>query len=48
MTAGNSTTADKIYLGGDIITIDEMNPAAEAVAIKDGRIAWLSARKLKY
>lgn len=30
--------ADIIYHGGPIITIDDANPRAEAVAIKDGRI----------
>lgn len=29
---------DSIYHGGDIITIDDQNPIAEAVAIRDGRI----------
>ncbi len=31
-------TADVIYHGGSIVTIDDKNPIAEAVAIKDGRI----------
>lgn len=43
MTTGNSTTADKIYLSGDIITMDERNPAADAVAIKDGKILAVGA-----
>lgn len=30
--------ADKIYRGGDIITVDDAKPFANAVAIKDGRI----------
>jgi len=30
--------ADAIYHGGDIVTIDDKNPAAEAVAVKDGKI----------
>jgi len=30
--------ADAIYHGGDVVTIDDNNPTAEAVAIKDGRI----------
>jgi predicted amidohydrolase YtcJ len=30
--------ADAIYHGGDIVTIDDKNPTAEAVAIKDGKI----------
>ena len=31
-------TADTIYHGGPIITIDDANPRAEAVAVKDGKI----------
>lgn len=31
-------TADMIYFGGDIITIEDELPNAEAVAVKDGRI----------
>ncbi len=30
--------ADTIYSGGPILTIDDANPRAEAVAVKDGRI----------
>jgi predicted amidohydrolase YtcJ len=30
--------ADTIYHGGSILTIDDANPRAEAVAVKDGRI----------
>ncbi|MBB4844838.1 putative amidohydrolase YtcJ [Paucibacter oligotrophus] len=30
--------ADTIYLGGDIITINELQPAAQAVAVSKGRI----------
>jgi len=30
--------ADAIYHGGDIVTIDDNNPTAEAVAVKDGKI----------
>ncbi len=30
--------ADAIYHGGDVVTIDDKNPAAEAVAIKGGKI----------
>ena len=32
------TTADVIFLGGDIITVSDANPTAEALAIKDGKI----------
>ena len=30
--------ADAIYHGGDIVTIDDKNPIADAVAVKDGKI----------
>ncbi|ORB98387.1 metal-dependent hydrolase [Mycobacterium persicum] len=36
--------ADAIYLNGDIVTIDDVQPTAEAVAIKDGRIVAVGAR----
>lgn len=31
-------TADTIYTGGQILTIDDAQPTAEAVAVRDGRI----------
>ncbi|MFN7734449.1 MAG: amidohydrolase [Pirellula sp.] len=31
-------SADKIYFGGDILTIDDKQPVVQAVAIRDGRI----------
>lgn len=30
--------ADIIYIGGDIVTMNDVQPAAEAVAVKDGKI----------
>ena len=30
--------ADAIYHGGDIVTVDDKNPTAEALAVKDGKI----------
>ena len=35
--------ADVIYTGGDIITINDLHPTAEAIAIKDGRIIAVGA-----
>ena len=32
------TQADSIYINGDIITIDDQKPAAQAVAVKEGKI----------
>ena len=36
-------TADIIYSGGPILTMDDARPRAEAVAIKDGRILAVGA-----
>ncbi|ORW92764.1 metal-dependent hydrolase [Mycobacterium szulgai] len=36
--------ADAIYLNGDIVTIDDERPTAEAVAIKNGRIVAVGTR----
>ena len=30
--------ADKIFLGGNIITVDDNNPEAQAIAVHDGKI----------
>jgi len=37
-TVASAQTADTIYHGGTIITIDDAQPTAEAVAVKDGTI----------
>ena len=37
-------TADTIYTGGDIITVNDAQPAVEAVAVKDGKILAVGAR----
>ena len=34
----NQDFAETIFYGGDIITVDDDNPSAEAVAVKNGRI----------
>jgi hypothetical protein len=36
--------ADTIYLGGNIITLNDAQPSAEALAIKDGKILALGSR----
>ena len=36
--------ADAIWFNGPIVTIDEANPSAEAVAVKDGKILQVGAR----
>ncbi|MFA9476518.1 MAG: amidohydrolase, partial [Filomicrobium sp.] len=36
--------ADKIYSGGSVLTIDDANPRAEAVAIKKGRILAVGSK----
>ena len=36
--------ADAIYAGGDIVTLSDAQPTAEALAVKDGRILAVGAR----
>jgi predicted amidohydrolase YtcJ len=36
--------ADRIFLGGDIITMDDANPSAEAVAVANGKIAAVGSK----
>ncbi len=36
--------ADVIYHGGDIVTVDDKNPTAEAIAVKDGKIVAVGKR----
>ena len=43
MTTGTAILSDIIYLG-DIVTMDEKNPSAEAVAIKDGKILAVGSK----
>jgi predicted amidohydrolase YtcJ len=38
---GAAAAADTIYFGGDIITVNDAQPAAEAIAVKDGKIQAL-------
>ena len=42
--------ADKIFLGGDIITVDDKNPEAQAVAVRNGKILVIGSETevLKY
>lgn len=37
-------TADTIYFGGDIVTVNDAQPSAEAVAVKDGTILMVGTR----
>jgi imidazolonepropionase-like amidohydrolase len=39
-----ASTADAIYFGGPIVTVNDAQPSAEAVAIKDGKILAVGAR----
>lgn len=39
------SAADSIYLGGNIITVDDAAPSAEALAVKDGKIVAVGARR---
>jgi predicted amidohydrolase YtcJ len=36
--------ADTLYVGGDIITVNDAQPTAEAVAVKDGKILAVGSR----
>lgn len=42
--ASMAASADTIYTGGEIITINELQPQAEAIAVKDGRILAVGYR----
>jgi predicted amidohydrolase YtcJ len=37
-------SADTLYVGGDIVTIDDARPTAEALAVEDGKILAVGAR----
>ena len=37
-------SADTIYTGGDIITVNDAQPAVEALAVKDGQVLAVGAR----
>lgn len=39
-----ANTADVIYFGGPIVTVNDAQPTAEAVAVKDGKILMVGAR----
>jgi predicted amidohydrolase YtcJ len=39
-----TAVADRIFLGGDIITMNDANPSAEAVAVVDGKIAAVGSK----
>jgi len=39
-----AATADTLYVGGDIVTVNDAQPTAEAVAVKDGRILAVGTR----
>ncbi len=38
-------TADVVYTGGDIVTVDDTQPSAQAVAVKDGKIVAVGDRE---
>jgi len=39
-----SAGADRIYFGGELVTLDPARPSAEALAVKDGKIVALGTR----
>lgn len=42
--AGADRTADTIYVGGDIVSVNDLQPRAEAIAVRGGRIAGVGYR----
>jgi predicted amidohydrolase YtcJ len=42
-SARNTPTPDLLLLHGKIITMDAQRPSAQAIAIQDGRIAWVGS-----
>lgn len=45
LTATSANAADKLYSGGPIVTVDDRHPDAEAIVVRDGRIAFVGTRK---
>ena len=43
-TTAPEQTADALYFGGDIVTINDAQPRAEALAVKDGKILAVGTR----
>jgi predicted amidohydrolase YtcJ len=43
--AQSGEVADAIYVGGDIVTVDDAQPTAEVLAVKSGKILALGERK---
>jgi Amidohydrolase family len=41
---GNKAIADKIYLNANVVTVNDAQPKAEAVAVKDGKILGVGDR----
>ncbi len=39
-----ANTADSIYFGGDIITVNDAQPTVEALAVKDDKILMVGTR----
>ena len=44
LDAQSSMVADAIYAGGNIVTVNDAQPTAEAVAVKDGKIVAVGTR----
>jgi len=41
---GKTGVADRIFFGGDVITMDDKHPTAEAVAVTDGKISAVGSK----
>lgn len=44
LTATSANAADTLYSGGPIVTVDDRHPEAEAIVVRDGRIAFVGTR----
>jgi predicted amidohydrolase YtcJ len=42
--SAKTVAADTIYVGGDIVTVNDAQPSAEALAVKDGKILAVGSR----
>ncbi len=41
----SASTADAIYYGGEIVTVNDAQPTVEAIAVKDGKILMVGTRE---
>ncbi len=46
--AHSQSPHDAIYSGGDIVTVDDKNPTAEAIAVKDSKIVTVGDKASEF